>query len=97
MPPNVPENDLPEGIHSLLDTDLYKLTMQAALLQHYPNIGMISCAFCLRPEVSYIFINRKKSMRLNREAFTWLNDQINGSLLLAISLNVSVGKFTCHY
>jgi nicotinate phosphoribosyltransferase len=63
----VKRDPLPEGIHSLLDTDLYKLTMQAALLQHFPDI-----------EAAYIFINRKKSMRLTHEAFKWLQKQING-------------------
>jgi nicotinate phosphoribosyltransferase len=31
---------LPEGIGSLLDTDLYKLTMQCAVLKYFPKIGM---------------------------------------------------------
>ena len=29
---------LPEGICSLLDTDLYKLTMQCAILKYLPDV-----------------------------------------------------------
>ena len=71
---------LPEGIHSLLDTDLYKLTMQAALLQHYPKIGMCPniSPKLMTIDASYIYINRSKSMRLTYAAYTWLTAQING-------------------
>jgi len=31
-------SELPEGIFSLLDTDLYKLTMQCAILKYLPAI-----------------------------------------------------------
>jgi len=71
----------PEGIHSLLDTDLYKLTMQAALLQHFPKVGqtfsLINAANY--SEASYVFINRTKSMRLTHEAYQWLQAQIAGT------------------
>lgn len=30
--------DLPDGIFSLLDTDLYKLTMQCAILKYLPDV-----------------------------------------------------------
>ncbi|KAF3933464.1 hypothetical protein ABW19_dt0201061 [Dactylella cylindrospora] len=60
------EPALPEGIFSLLDTDLYKLTMQCAVLRHYP-----------RTNVTYHYTNRTPHLKLNRRAFDWLRVQIN--------------------
>lgn len=55
----------PEGIFSLIDTDLYKLTMQCAVLKFFPSV-----------EVEYTFTNRTPHMRLNQKAFEWLQDQV---------------------
>ncbi|OJJ48122.1 hypothetical protein ASPZODRAFT_61947 [Penicilliopsis zonata CBS 506.65] len=57
---------LPEGIFSLLDTDLYKLTMQCAVLKFFPDTL-----------VTYGFTNRTPHMRLSREAYKWLAEQIH--------------------
>ncbi|CZT25382.1 related to nicotinate phosphoribosyltransferase [Ramularia collo-cygni] len=59
-------NDTPEGVFSLLDTDLYKLTMQCAVLKYFPDA-----------HVRYQFTNRTPHMRFTREAFEWLETQIN--------------------
>ena len=56
---------LPEGVFSFLDTDLYKLTMQCAVLEYFPTV-----------DVEYKFTNRTPQMRLNREAFAWLKEQV---------------------
>ena len=39
--------ELPEGIFSLLDTDLYKLTMQCAILKYLPDVREYSGAHTL--------------------------------------------------
>ncbi|KAI9656388.1 MAG: nicotinate phosphoribosyltransferase [Alyxoria varia] len=52
---------LPEGIFSVLDTDLYKLTMQSAVLKYFPDV-----------EVTYSFTNRTPHLKLSRDAFGWL-------------------------
>ncbi|KAF4553107.1 Nicotinate phosphoribosyltransferase-like protein [Elsinoe fawcettii] len=56
----------PEGVFSVLDTDLYKLTMQNAVLKFFPDT-----------EVTYKFTNRTTHLNLNRRAFEWLQVQIN--------------------
>ncbi|KAL2439018.1 Nicotinate phosphoribosyltransferase [Exophiala dermatitidis] len=53
-----------EGVSSLLDTDLYKLTMQCAVFTYFSSV-----------DVEYKFTNRTPSMRLNKEAFAWLQEQ----------------------
>lgn len=57
---------LPEGINSLLDTDLYKLTMQCCVLKYFPNV-----------DVTYSFTNRTPHMRFTRAAYRWLQKQID--------------------
>ncbi|KAF7714742.1 Nicotinate phosphoribosyltransferase [Penicillium ucsense] len=56
---------LPEGIFSLLDTDLYKLTMQCAILKYFPGV-----------HVTYAFTNRTPHMKLRRAAYKWLLEQM---------------------
>ncbi|KAF3918821.1 hypothetical protein ABW20_dc0100402 [Dactylellina cionopaga] len=60
------DSALPEGIFSLLDTDLYKLTMQCAVLKHYPDT-----------DVTYHYTNRTPHLQLNRKAFDWITRQIS--------------------
>lgn len=62
------------GIFSLLDTDLYKLNMQCAVLKHFPKV-----------QVQYAFHNRTSEMRLNQKAATWLQEQINNLEELSLS------------
>lgn len=68
------QDQAPEGVFSFLDTDLYKLTMQCAVLKYFPSV-----------EVEYKFTNRTPQMRLNKTAFTWLQTQIEelGKIRLA--------------
>jgi nicotinate phosphoribosyltransferase len=60
---------IPEGVMSLLDTDLYKLTMQCCILKFFPDIS-----------VTYSFTNRTPDKKLNRAAFRWLQAQVDSRL-----------------
>ena len=59
------QDAVPEGVFSLLDTDLYKLTMQCAVLKYFN-----------KAQVEYSFTNRTPQMRLTRPAFEWLQEQV---------------------
>lgn len=77
-----------EGITSLLDTDLYKLTMQCAVLEGYPDVGLYSSlprvcgaqklTINLGTEVTYAYTNRTPDLKLSRAAFEWLQHQVSG-------------------
>ncbi|KAI4269316.1 MAG: hypothetical protein LQ337_007353 [Flavoplaca oasis] len=78
---------LPDGIFSLLDTDLYKLTMQCAILQYLPDV-----------HVTYAFTNRTPHMRLTRAAFQWLQEQINKLANVSLTTaELDYLKNTCTY
>ncbi|KAF8446504.1 Quinolinate phosphoribosyl transferase [Terfezia claveryi] len=62
--PQVPDQ---EGIASLLDTDLYKLTMQCAIL--HSGWGDI--------DVTYTFANRTPSLKIRRSGYEWLKRQVS--------------------
>ncbi|KAH8603165.1 Quinolinate phosphoribosyl transferase [Bisporella sp. PMI_857] len=64
----------PEGVISFLDTDLYKLTMQCAVLKYFPQV-----------QVTYAFTNRTPEKKLSRKAFRWLEAQINKLGNIALS------------
>ena len=77
----------PDGVCSLLDTDLYKLTMQCAVLKYFPDIS-----------VSYKFTNRTPHMRLTRRAFNWLSAQITKLGTLHVTdEEIAWLKKTCPY
>lgn len=84
---SVNEEPAADGIHSLLDTDLYKLTMQCGVLRNFPDV-----------RVSYLFTNRTPHMRINRAAFKWLQEQITrlGDIRVS-SEEIAWLKKTCPY
>ncbi|KAF4592087.1 polyketide synthase [Ophiocordyceps camponoti-floridani] len=53
------------GIESILDTDLYKLTMQCAVFRFFKDVP-----------VTYAFTNRTPDKKFSRAAFEWLDEQV---------------------
>ncbi|CAN6602638.1 nicotinate phosphoribosyltransferase [Trichomonascus vanleenenianus] len=61
-------------IKSLLDTDLYKLTMQAAVLDHFPDTV-----------AEFGYTNRTPDKKFNQEAFAWIQEQVKSLANLRFS------------
>ncbi|KAI9673355.1 MAG: nicotinate phosphoribosyltransferase [Trizodia sp. TS-e1964] len=76
-----------EGVNSILDTDLYKLTMQCVVLKYFPEV-----------EVTYAFTNRTKHLRLNRPGFEWLQQQVDKLSQITLSPDeLAFLKTNCKY
>lgn len=96
--PNDSALEGPSGaIFSLLDTDLYKLTMQCAILKYFPEVGeyaqragyaLFQLPVLADPvlEVAYSFTNRTPHMKLTRAAFRWLEAQIRSMWSMGFTL-----------
>lgn len=69
-------NELPEGIFSLLDTDLYKLTMQCAILKYLPDVRECLALRCQKLPLIW----RRCHIRLHKSDFGHATEQ--GSLSL---------------
>ena len=80
----MPPSGTPEGVFSLLDTDLYKLTMHCAVLKFFASV-----------EVEYAFTNRTPDMRLSRKAFDWLQVQV--AKLENITLSMKELEYLRHH
>ncbi|KAG0169990.1 nicotinate phosphoribosyltransferase [Apophysomyces sp. BC1034] len=63
------------SLASILDNDLYKFTMQYAVLKHYKDARVV-CQFT----------NREKELRLNAQAFEWLLVQIRDMEKLSLTV-----------
>ncbi|KAK9712698.1 nicotinate phosphoribosyltransferase [Basidiobolus ranarum] len=70
----LPNTNCLSGVHSLLDNDLYKFTMQQAIWLLYPN-----------EKVTFQFHNRTTECKLTTEGFQWLEDQIQALAHLRLS------------
>ncbi|KAF8253989.1 nicotinate phosphoribosyltransferase [Wilcoxina mikolae CBS 423.85] len=76
---SIPDHS-PQGITSILDTDLYKLTMQCAVLRSYPDA-----------DCTYAFTNRTPDLKLTRRGFEWLQERV--SELSNLRLTVDEANF----
>ncbi|KAJ5927542.1 hypothetical protein N7516_009315 [Penicillium verrucosum] len=68
------DTSLPQGVTSLLDTDLYKLTMQCAVLKYFPDVY-----------VTYGYTNRTPHMKLQRGAYKWLLEQMDKLAVIRVT------------
>ncbi|KAI8372620.1 nicotinate phosphoribosyltransferase [Choanephora cucurbitarum] len=64
-----------EVFKSILDNDLYKFTMQQAVIQHYKK----------DIPVVYQFTNREKALTLNSDSVAWLKKQVEDMSLLRLT------------